>query len=132
MGETTIQGGTTLYSLNKEVMKQLGNTADLSKIPEVAEWATKKVTDRGHVYYMFLCREKNDYTIFRLTGSEKDKEEFRKQLVRLAYSRGVPVNITHNKILNGYEFWIKEPETDGEVFMYALFNCNDFVIEIAR
>ena len=119
-----------LYEMNQAMIRGQETLADLSLLDEVVPWAMKTLKDNKHHYFMFLCREKNDYTIFRIAAKEEGK--FKRQLTRLAYSRGVPVNITHNKILNGYEFWIKEPKTDGEVFMYALFNCNDFVIEIAR
>lgn len=122
-----IEGG-TLYGLNKQMIREMNEPADLSMIPEVTKWALGTKDEGGCRYFMFLCREKHDYTIFRIIG--KEDEEFQKSLKRLVYSRGIPAGVAKNDILHGYEFWVKDPKQKNEPFMYALFNCNDFVIEI--
>lgn len=129
MANRTIEGG-TLYALNKELLRQVEDVAlDISQITEVSSWATGQPADNSCRYFMFLCREKNDYTIFRIVGEGKE-EEFSKQLKRLIYSRGRPSGIVFNETMGGYEFWIKDQSLKNEPFMYALFNCNDFIIEI--
>lgn len=119
-----------LYEMNQAMIRGQETLADLSLLDEVAPWAMKTLKNNKHHYFMFLCREKSDYTIFRIAAKEEGK--FKRQLTRLAYSRGVPVGINYNEVLNGYEFWIKGTRNKEEVHMYALFNCDDFVIEIGE
>ena len=119
-----------LYEMNQAMIRNQEMSSDLSNLNNVCSWAFHGITNHGHKYLMFLCREKNDYTIFRITGNHE--EEFRKQLTRLIYSRGLPVGINFNKMLGGYEVWVRSMTNREDVHMYALFNCDDFVIEIGR
>ena len=121
----------SLYEMNQAIIRNQEMSSDITNLDELVKWVFSGVKGSGHKYLMFLCREKNDYTIFRIAGNG-DKEEFQRQFTRLMYSRGLPVGINFNKVLGGYEVWIRNMKNKDDVHMYVLFNCNDFVIQIGR
>lgn len=116
---------TTLYEFNKENMAQI-QPYD----PIVLNTMCKKVADDiwendKPAYWMLLCRERNDYTIFRL---ERNKEELYLALVECLSNRGKVLDITKQKDSN-YEIWIRDFDTNENV-VYYLFNYNNGMIEV--
>ncbi len=125
--------GENLYELNKMILK----TDDSATMEEqdyslIVKEAVKHIKDglqsAGHAYYMFLCRERYDITVFNITGKAKE-ERIYNAVLSLAKSRGKILSVNYDAVMKGYEFWIEDELTE-EVFMYVLFNCNDFIIEI--
>lgn len=119
--------GLTLYEFNQQTYSQMAPLNEISIVSEIVnitQWFSKEPDFK---YFMFLCREKNDYTIFNFQTKELDKA--RDELLSLILSRGAPVSIEYDHDLDTYEIWIKNLETT-ETNMYRLFDCNDFVIEI--
>jgi hypothetical protein len=74
---------------------------------------------------MLLCRERNDYTIFRLEDSISD---FESALIECLNNRGKVLDITKQEDGN-YEIWIRDNVTDDNV-VYYLFNYNNAIIEV--
>lgn len=113
----------TLYETNCDIYKALPpmKTEDFdTKTLNIAAWFSSR-TDRK--YFMFLCKELSDYTIFEF--KEPRYEEAKKELRSLITSRGLPVLIDYNHDLDSYEIWVKREDT---VHMYMLFPCDDFMI----
>ena len=79
---------------------------------------------------MLLCRERYDFTIFHLY--EKQNSNPCKiavtELIDLLNNRGNILSIEKdsNTINNAWEIWL---EIDKEIFVYYLFNCDDWVIQ---
>lgn len=114
-----------LYSFNQTIYKQLPPIpADeyASEVFNMGMWFSSR-TDRKD--FMFLCRELNDYTIFHFNAPRYD--DAKEELKSLITSRGIPVAIDYNHDQDSYEVWVKR---GGEVHMYLLFCCDDFMINI--
>lgn len=116
---------TTLYEFNKENMAQIPPYD-----PIVLNTLCKRAADdiwenTKPAYWMLLCRERNDYTVFRL---ESNKEELYLALVECLSNRGQVLDI-EKRPDNNYEIWIRDFDTKENV-VYYLFNDNYGVIEV--
>ena len=119
----------TLYDFNKQMLskqKKL-NQFEINQIkPEIEEWFNWQIDG----YAMLLCRERYDFTIFHLY--EKQNSNPCKiavtELIDLLNNRGNILSIEKdsNTINNAWEIWL---EIDKEIFVYYLFNCDDWVIQ---
>lgn len=114
-----------LYDFNKMAY------AKMPPIPE--DKAAEKLTDIGGwfsasgKYFMLLCREIADYTVFNFESY--DYEKGKTELEDIVKSRGSLLDIVYNDSANGYEFWVRS-KRDNEIHMYMLFGCDDFIITI--
>lgn len=115
----------TLYGINKQLYAKI--TPDEDKINELINRI--KFLDSWNQYYMLLCREKNDYTIFYTGNSIDIKNNTRKEIKEVLESRGTIIDIVQSESKDFYECWIREEDTE-EIFMYAFFPCQDWVIEV--
>ena len=119
----------TLYDFNKQILskqKKL-NQFEIDQIKsEIEEWFNWQIDG----YAMLLCRERYDFTIFHLY--EKQNSNPCKiavtELIDLLNNRGNILSIEKdsNIINNAWEIWL---EIDKEIFVYYLFNCDDWVIQ---
>lgn len=117
-----------LYDLNKINMAQI-KPYDVITLNRKCKETTKEIWDtflQGcYSYWMLLCRERNDYTIFRLEDSYCD---FCDALIECLNNRGKVLDITKQPD-NNYEIWIRDTETD-ENFVYYLFDYSMGVITV--
>lgn len=115
-----------LYEINKELMTQI-NTIDPILFNQKCKQITEDIWKRKATskYWMLLCREKNDYTIFHLENSSSD---FYDALIECLNNRGKVLDITKQPD-NNYEIWIRDIETKDN-FIYYLFDYSMGVITI--
>lgn len=119
----------TLYDFNKQIMsnqKKL-NESDLKIIKsELEEWFNWQIDE----YAMLLCRERYDFTVFHLYENQNPNppEIAAIELINLLKNRGNILSIEKdsNVLNNAWEIWL---EIDKEIFVYYLFNCDDWVIQ---
>lgn len=119
----------TIYDINKAIYHEkdlLPETLTKELYKKVYLWFKEKALC-GANYYMFLCRDRQDYTIFNFIkyNPQKGLDE----LKDLINSRGKLKDIVYNEKYNYYEFWIYVEALDKE-YLYILFPCDDFIIEI--
>lgn len=81
----------------------------------------------NHHYQMLLCRELADYTVF-VNISTIGGEGAVMDLEDIINHRGTLLDILYNSDSDAYEIWVRTKQ-DGEVHMYMLFRCNDFIVE---
>lgn len=115
----------TVYSLNKQIYQQmpaLNEDKIKSEAVKIGLWFSKEPNFK---YFMFLNNELHDYTIFNFNTTNLLKAQ--EELIELMKSRGEVVSIEYQHEQDAYEIWIKK---NNEAYMYMLFDCNDFVIEI--
>lgn len=115
----------TLYKVNQELYKQITppKEKEVNKIlAQVGAWLSSKFQEE---YFMLYCREKDDFTIFHLEGSEYF--EAVQELKEVLLSRGTILDIVYSHDFHFYECWIKN---GNDVSMYAFFPCGDWVITI--
>ena len=117
-----------LYDFNKVNMAQI-KPYDVITLNRICKKTVEDVWNRpvikDYSYWMLLCRERNDYTVFRL---ENNKEEFYSALLECLSNRGKVLDITKQPD-NNYEIWIRDFDTDENV-VYYLFNYSNAIIEV--
>ena len=116
----------TLYDFNKAAME---HEKPLDQIALGVE-TTKVIADlfeKGlNHYYMLLCRERNDYTIFFI--NEEKKDNLYKKMMNTLNNRGKILSI--DKQPDGaYEIWIKDEFENNGIFVYYLFNYDIGVVD---
>lgn len=112
----------TIYDYNKAAMlteKPLKGLKLSNKITEI-----KKYFASHKIYFMLLCHERRDYTIFRI-NSFAGPENGARELELLLKERGDILAI--DEAPGGYEIWVR---IDDEAFAYYLFPYDSAVIEV--
>lgn len=120
----------TLYDFNKEVMKNEKPLDPIQfnvKTNEVAQDIWEYMEDYGIQYWMLLCHERRDYTLFNILGAV-DADPIIKELRPTLTNRGQILSIDKQPD-KAWEIWIRDIETE-ENFAYYLFQYDTGVIEI--
>ena len=118
----------TLYDLNKEAYNKVMpyNLSDLNEhLEELYLWTL----NNGSKYFMLLCKERNDYTIFNFSELTDKKYHYgiTVDLKECLQNRGVILDIRYIVDNDCWEIWLRSA---GENFMFMFFECNDFIIEV--
>ena len=127
--ETALNLGTQ-YEFSKSLVAQLKDLEQgvINSKKEVLVNYLRKIKA---TYYMLLCNERKDYTIFRVTEN-KDLEVQYKEIVSILVDeclvnrggiRGI--DLTENK--DAVEIWLY---IDEEAFVYYFFPYDEAVIEV--
>lgn len=126
------EGSINVYDFNKYNIKQikpLDETWVKQHCLEVAEEIMK--TKNSH-YWMLLCREIYDITMFNVLNENINAIEFKTILGEEIYEclkeRGKIIDFVQRED-NNYEIWIRD-KASKENFVYYLFNYNLGVIDI--
>ena len=116
-----------VFELNKQIRRK-SSPMESEKLNEaitnLAGWCSFRCNAR---YYMLLCKERSDYTIFRLKNFNYDQAG--QEVKEVLESRGQIIGVDYLHGFDAYECWVKDPETD-EPFMYMFFVCDDFIVEV--
>lgn len=122
MGEVSLG---TLYDINKNLMKEekkLSYPALTNKLKHVT-----KFFENNKMYFMLLCNEARDYTIFKINNhasAEKATEELKECLL----NRGEVLDISKvDEIQEAFEIWIK---MNNDAYCYYLFPYDEAIIEV--
>lgn len=116
-----------VFEMNKQIRR---NSSPMSKekineaITNVAGWCSFRCNAQ---YYMLLCKERSDYTVFRLNSFNYDRAG--QELQEVLESRGAILGIDYMHGFDCYECWVRDEET-SEPFLYMFFVCDDFVVEV--
>ena len=134
-GWTKIEGkdaklNVNLYELNKTLYKSMPEITfnELQeKKKEIKQW----IEECGDKYFMLLCRERNDFTLFHVVApiiKDDAFENIEKEVVDIVCSRGKIKSIeTEDNFPEKWtQFWV---EDNNEVYMYAFFPYDQGVIE---
>lgn len=114
-----------LYDMNKQIMNgktPLCNKSIVDEMAGIAAWFSYEVNSR---YFMLLCHERRDYTIFHFTSVAKRCYEGSIELREALENRGQILNIEYEK--DCYAIWLK---IEDESFLYHLFPYDEGVIEV--
>lgn len=119
-----IDSGFTLYDMNKQAFAQekpLDIIALNIKVDNMFTDIMKRKNPSS--YWMLLCRERNDYTVFiplTLSGSKTE-------MIECLQNRGNVLSIDKQEDGN-YEIWIRDTDTK-ENFVYYFFDYKFGVIK---
>lgn len=114
----------SLYEFNKTNMAQI-KPYDPIVLNEITTQVAEDIWYSASSYWMLLCRERNDYTIFHI---HNDKKELQKAILECLNNRGYILDITKQPDDN-YEIWIRDFDTNENV-VYYLFDYNNAVVEV--
>jgi hypothetical protein len=126
--------GMNLYDFNKQAMSQ-EKPLDFIMLNKAFELIHKTLNNKfyGGIepfnknrYWMLLCNERHDYTVFRFEV-DFDNKKFLKDLQECLFNRGAILSI-ELKNEGNFEIWIRD-ELTNENFVYYFFNYTDAVIE---
>ena len=116
----------TLYDMNKNAMssqKPLSNYALRNELDKA-----KRYFQDNKEYFMLLCREQNDYTIFKISEKTVEKiNEAASILGECLTNRGEVLSIDKHDLGPALEIWLR---IDGENFVYYLFPYDEAIIEV--
>lgn len=119
----------TLYDFNKQLMsqaKELRRIDFKDSLNQIKDF----IKEKDNKYFMLLCKERSDYTVFVLFKNEdSDRQVFKKELSECLINRGQVLSIEKTKDKQAYEIWIK---IDEEAFVYYLFPYDLGVIEVKK
>lgn len=119
----------TLYDFNKQLMsqaKELRRIDFKDSLNQIKDF----IKEKNNKYFMLLCKERSDYTVFILFKNEDfDRQIFKKELSECLTNRGQILSIEETKDKQAYEIWIK---IDEEAFVYYLFPYDLGVIEVKK
>lgn len=127
--KTKTNGATlgSLYDMNRYFYGQSPDMDPKKRdemIMNISMWFSSKP---GNKFFMMLCRELNDYTIFYFEHPNYSKGKT--ELEELLKSRGIIKDIYYNHDTDTYDFWLLSA-LDGQIQMYKIFMCDDFIIQI--
>ena len=109
----------TLYEFNKDAMNNIQPLTEKEKDDAIFKLAMDIGRDcKRNPYYMLLCHERRDYTVFKIDDSTHSG--LTRDIKDSLHNRGTILAI--DKQPDGaYEIWIKDIMT-SENFVYYLFN----------
>ena len=117
--------GLNVYEFNKNIMKQLPVIEDLQNIYDKIEtyWENAPFDE----YLMLLCKEKNDYTLFRFGSG--NPSPFMDDIIECLINRNLGI-VSAEIVDNGVamEIWAKEPGQMEAADLYYLFPADAMVI----
>ena len=120
----------TLYDINKNIVKQ--NEIKLSEgiLNSKKQIITDFIKKYNNNYYMLLCNERKDYTVFRWINisNDEDAKEISKILVdECLINRGEIRGIDLTKTKDAIEIWMI---IDDEAYVYYFFPYDNAIIEV--
>lgn len=119
----------TLYDLNKAaVIKEISLTGD--KLEEKKPIIIDFLKNANDTYYMLLCNERKDYTVFELSDQKQEKilKDLADCLVdECLLNRGLVKGIDITKDQGAIEIWLS---IDEEAFVYYFFPYGSAIVKI--
>lgn len=119
--------GMNLYEFNKLAMKEFKILDPIILNKKISEIASYMMDNCNTSWYMLLCHDRRDYTVFHMTDN-KNLEQLNRDLKDTLTNRGKILDITQLKDKN-FEIWIRDDVTD-ENFVYYLFDYQYGIIEV--
>jgi hypothetical protein len=126
MEETkTVDTNTTLYELNKQLVEKNEPILTKEELEEKKNIVNSFIEETNNKYYMMLCYEQRDFTIFTI---EEDKNNLSNVLVdECLINRGQVRVIDKTKDNNAIEIWITNNEG---TYCYYFFPYDAAIVEV--
>lgn len=115
----------TAYEINKDLVERYEKELTIKKIAEKKTMLLNYLDNHKDTYYMLLCNDRKDYTLFNLVES---KEELVNVLVdECLKNRGILKGIDQTQDEYAIEIWLS---IDQEAFCYYFFPYGEAVIKV--
>lgn len=117
----------TLYDLNKGAMAQM-TSLDIREIMEQQDENLTNFFSKGQ-YFMLLCNDIRDYTVFNLTTGSKIANA-KEELYTCLSNRGELLGLDPTEDGVAFEIWLRMKTEDGEdhIFVYYMFPYDEAVL----
>lgn len=121
----------TVYDLNKQLVQKEEKALSNSKLREKKKTIISFTEKKDGNYFMLLCNERKDYTVFNFISGDKKYEKLEEMTNILVdeclKNRGEirAIDITQDK--GAIEIWLL---IDEEAYCYYFFPCDQAIIEI--
>lgn len=119
-----------LYDMNKQIMAnepEIGADVLAQKKEEMMKWVNEHFKQS---YFMLLCNERKDYTVFRMRDSVATigaVQDMINDVIECMTNRGTLLSVDLQEA-GGWELWMKGAD-DGECAAYYLFPYGAAVLE---
>lgn len=119
----------TLYDLNKNLVQKNISALEKGVLNSKKEIIKNFLRDTKDTYYMLLCHEQRDYTVFKIDTLEDSKynEMISILIDECLKNRGIIKSIELTKDKQAIEIWLMIEE---EAFVYYLFPYSEAVITV--
>ena len=123
-----------LYDINKSVIKEQGKLSKKKIKEAMTDVVYPFIVERDNTYYMMLCKEVSDYTIFKINYDNDSMDNLAAELTDCINNRGNVYDISMDS--NGaIAIWIEGKKDgfvleEGSMHCYYLFPYDMCVIEV--
>lgn len=117
-----------LYDMNKDLVKKHEQTISLNDFKEKYSIFNEYLTNNNATYYMLLCNEERDYTLFNFIHEWTDDIKYFafNELTECIFNRGQVYGFDITQDNGAIEIWI---EKDNGMHCYYFFKYDVGVIE---
>lgn len=118
----------TTYEINKDLVEKYEKELTDTQLDDKKDNIIDFLENTENTYYMLLCNDRKDYTVFNLKNEKaKSEMEATKVLVdECLKNRGIIKSIELTKNKDAIEIWLS---IDGESYCYYFFPYDNAVIE---
>ena len=114
----------TLYDINKSIIENNIKELTEEEIEEKRDLIEAFLQRTTNKYYMLLCNDRKDYTVF--VNEENDIDEFLTILLKECLpNRGIIKSIENTEDEQAIEIWLS---IEGESYCYFLFPYDEAII----
>ena len=120
----------TLYDMNKNIVQSSEMKLSEGALNSKKEIVKNFVNKTNNYYYMLLCNERKDYTIFHINNLCDDKKPMELSLCLIdecLVNRGEIRGIDLTKDNGAIEIWLS---IEGESYAYYFFPYDAAIVEI--
>lgn len=121
-----IESGLTLYDLNKDLLqkeKTLSSTKIKQKRPDIIKFFNEIKNN----YYMLLCNELKDYTVFKTDDKREDTYTIAAdELILCMQNRGNILSIERTDDKVALEIWMR---IEDKIYVYYAFGYDAAIID---
>lgn len=119
----------TAYEINKNLVEKYEKELTIKELKEKKEIISTFIKETDNRYYMLLCNDRKDYTVFTLLDGEKDKSDETASILvdECLFNRGLikGIDLTENK--DAFEIWLS---IDKEAYCYYFFPYDNAIVEV--
>lgn len=117
----------TLYDFNKNLIQQQPDlTAE--QIKEKRKVVEDFIREKNNRYYMLLCNDRKDFTVFTLLdGEDKSATAAYEMVNECLIPRGIIKDIDLTQHKDAIEIWML---IDDEIYCYYFFPYDNAIVEV--
>lgn len=117
----------TAYEINKNLVEKYEKELTIEELQNKKNEIINFIQETKGQYYMLLCNDKKDYTIFNILNKNNIEEMINILVDECLKNRGIIKGIDLTKDKCAIEIWLS---INNEAFCYYFFKYDDAVIEI--